>query len=187
MQSLRTMLPEICDILGITLAHAYERQRVLVKAGVLRARPGRGPGSGVPGTAQNLVTLLIALLLGDLREHPISTVKAITSAKPVHRCAFHGEARFGEVMTAILEADPLALGIARNPTAIWIERDSVEAVIQYERIDKSKSTFGDRYRVIYRTQQSAQRARLHVQAMLDREALPMIRRVLANANDGEAT
>jgi hypothetical protein len=59
----------------------YERQRILVRFGLLPSREGRGPGSGVPLTADTLATFLIGLLATDnLREVPIRTSQ-LCSAK----------------------------------------------------------------------------------------------------------
>ena len=59
MSSLKTSLHSLSPILGMTPAAIYERQRALVRLGALRALPGKGPGSGVELTAQNLATLVI--------------------------------------------------------------------------------------------------------------------------------
>lgn len=60
----------------------YERQRVLVRVGLLPVRKGRGPGSGVPLTADTLATFLIGLLATDnLREIPTRTSQ-LCSATP---------------------------------------------------------------------------------------------------------
>jgi len=46
-------------------AALYERQRVLVRLGVLTERKGRGPGSGVKLTAESLAALLTSVLITD--------------------------------------------------------------------------------------------------------------------------
>jgi hypothetical protein len=61
----------------------YERQRELVRCGLLPVRGGRGPGSGVPLTAETLATFLIGLLATDgLADVGIKT-KQLCDAKPM--------------------------------------------------------------------------------------------------------
>jgi hypothetical protein len=65
MASLKSFLYGVAPILKTTGAALYERQRVLVNLGALEATPGRGPGSGVPLTAENFAVILISLLATD--------------------------------------------------------------------------------------------------------------------------
>lgn len=65
MSSLKLFLPSLEQPLMTDAVTLYERQRVLVKDGVLRASAGRGPGSGVRLTANNLAILLISVLASD--------------------------------------------------------------------------------------------------------------------------
>ena len=73
MSSLKTFLYEIANNLQVSPASLYERQRELVRHGLLPVREGRGPGSGVPLTPGTLATFLIGLLgtdsLTDLAKH----------------------------------------------------------------------------------------------------------------------
>jgi hypothetical protein len=62
MAGLKSFLYGIAPILGISPAALYERQRLLVNLGLLKTTAGRGPGSGVPFTAENFAALLISLL-----------------------------------------------------------------------------------------------------------------------------
>lgn len=59
----------------------YERQRELVRCGLLHSVPGRGPGSGVPLNADTLATFLISVLasdkLSDLGERTAALCKAV--------------------------------------------------------------------------------------------------------------
>ena len=62
MISLKSRLPSLAARLNMSPAALYERQRALVRAELLKVRPGRGPGSGVPLTAASLATLLISVV-----------------------------------------------------------------------------------------------------------------------------
>jgi hypothetical protein len=65
MSSLKSFLPWIADAAEISVDSLYERQRELVRHGLLPVRSGRGPGSGVPLTADTLAIFLIGLLSTD--------------------------------------------------------------------------------------------------------------------------
>jgi hypothetical protein len=66
MMGLKTYLPQIAPLLGMSAEMAYERQRALVREGMLKLRPGRGPGSGVSADEDSLAVLLISILSHDL-------------------------------------------------------------------------------------------------------------------------
>jgi hypothetical protein len=65
MAGLKTFLGRLSPLLGVTPAALYERQRVLVDIGLIKTRGGRGPGSGVPFTAENVAALVISILATD--------------------------------------------------------------------------------------------------------------------------
>lgn len=62
MAGLKSFLYGVSPILGVSPLALYERQRALVTLGVLKAAEGRGPGSGVPLTAENVAAIVISLL-----------------------------------------------------------------------------------------------------------------------------
>jgi hypothetical protein len=65
MASLKSFLYGAAPILGTTGAALYERQRALVNLGILEVIPGRGPGSGVPLTPDNIAAVIISLLAAE--------------------------------------------------------------------------------------------------------------------------
>lgn len=62
MIGLKTFIPDLANVLGVSDLALYERQRVLVRDGLLANTKGRGPGSGVRFTSETVATLLIAIL-----------------------------------------------------------------------------------------------------------------------------
>jgi hypothetical protein len=80
MSSLKSFLYGVAPIIGITPNALYERQRALVKLGLLTAAPGRGPGSGVPLTAENIAAVVISVLaaenLSDVDDRVVDLCKA---------------------------------------------------------------------------------------------------------------
>jgi hypothetical protein len=55
---LKTVCQRIAAVYGVDVSRLYERQRKLVAEGLLVTRDGRGPGSGVECSPENLAILL---------------------------------------------------------------------------------------------------------------------------------
>jgi len=83
MASLKSFLYDIADFWGVSPASLYERQRELVRGELLQAVPGRGPGSGVPLTAENFAVFLIGLLATDGLTDLIEHTRALCAASPL--------------------------------------------------------------------------------------------------------
>jgi hypothetical protein len=82
MASLKAFLDGVAPILGLTPAALYERQRALVRLGVLTAIEGRGRGSGVPFTADNFAAVLISVLATDNLTEVDETIVGLCNAPP---------------------------------------------------------------------------------------------------------
>jgi hypothetical protein len=82
MASLKSFLQGVAPILGVSLATLYERQRALVRLGVLPPSTGAGPGSGVPFTAENFAAILISLLASDSLSDVDQSMVALFRARP---------------------------------------------------------------------------------------------------------
>jgi hypothetical protein len=82
MASLKSFLQGVAPILGVSLATLYERQRALVRLGVLPPPTGAGPGSGLPFTAENFAAILISLLASDSLSDVDQSMVALFKAKP---------------------------------------------------------------------------------------------------------
>jgi hypothetical protein len=112
MASLRAFLNGLAPILGMTGATLYERQRVLTTLGVLEAAPGRGPGSGVPLTADGVAAVIISLLATDALSEVDQRVVALCNAVfvPDHRPWHHhkGNPTFKAELGRALSGQPLA-------------------------------------------------------------------------------
>jgi hypothetical protein len=64
-RSIKTIMPQLEVTLQMPGTMIYERQRALVKAGLVETRPGRGPGSGVEASPKNLALLLLAIMASE--------------------------------------------------------------------------------------------------------------------------
>src|ERR1700686_3926052 len=60
-KSLQGCLPDIADVLNANRTTLYERQRALVREGLLEALPGHGRGSGVRATPESIAMLTIGM------------------------------------------------------------------------------------------------------------------------------
>jgi len=85
MASLKSFLYGMAPILGMTGAALYERQRVLISLGALEATPGRGPGSGVPLTADNVAAVLISVLAAENPSEIDKEIVNLCKARPSPR------------------------------------------------------------------------------------------------------
>jgi hypothetical protein len=130
--SLKGLIPLLAKGVGMTPAALYERQRALVRAGLLQTKPGRGPGSGVRATPETVAMLLISILAtGNLSETEERS-KAIADLKSEpNRCPITGKKTFGSALTAVLASEELS----KRLRWIDVERSgsAVGAVLAFRR------------------------------------------------------
>ena len=108
MASLKTAIPELAGALDMKPASIYERQRALVRAGLLKMRPGRGPGSGVLATPESFAMLLISLTVPSLSEVARQTKIVAALKSETKRCPLTGKGTFASALTAVLRSEELA-------------------------------------------------------------------------------
>ena len=102
--------------LNMTPAALYERQRALVRAGLIKGEEGRGPGSGVRATPHSVAMLLIAVLAADsLSEIEESTKRFAGLKSGSGICPITGKKTFVSAVAAIL-ASPQLSGAAHTIT-----------------------------------------------------------------------
>jgi hypothetical protein len=83
MSSLKLFIPKLALALEANTHTLYERQRVLVREGLLPSVDGRGPGSGVRLTPTTVAVLLISYLATDaLAESGLAT-RALAQARRI--------------------------------------------------------------------------------------------------------
>ena len=108
MIGLKTYLPQIAPLLGMSAEMAYERQRALVREGILKPRPGRGPGSGVSADEDSLAVLLISILSHDLlTETPVTNFYCELRSSQ-KKCPITGAKTFRKALSSLL-ANPVLL------------------------------------------------------------------------------
>ena len=106
MSSLKAFLPQLADVIGSTPAALYERQRALVRHGVLQPLVGRGPGSGVELSADAIAALLISVgAASSLSEVDSRITKYCEAQSAIGKCLFTNQKRLRGALTVIL-TDP---------------------------------------------------------------------------------
>lgn len=131
MASLKSFLPQLAKIIGTTPDALYSRQRALTDLGLLEAKKGRGPGSGVALTGESVGSVLIALLAADTLQDTDERVARTCKARPKEKvCPFTGAKSFQEAVGAILASPEMM----KSFSGFSISRDSV-AYIGYGRPD----------------------------------------------------
>jgi hypothetical protein len=166
MTSLKALLPELAEIFDSTPAALYERQRQLIRLGLLKKLTGgRGPGSGVPLTVDNLAPLIIALAATDNLSDTDQRVGKLCDASPLFKatCPLTGAKTFKSALAQIFGSTE----IARQVSAVFVNRTELYAHIQYRRGRVTKhSEFH-----WYRSPQTAPSVPIMTQAHIDGKAI----------------
>lgn len=117
MSSLKSFLYAISPLLGVSFAALYERQRALVKLELLSVEPGRGPGSGVPLSADNVAAMIICVLATDGLSEVDQRVIELCKATPNIHTAMErmvwtksGKPTFRSEVARLLAGEPLQSG-----------------------------------------------------------------------------
>lgn len=129
MASLKGYTVGLARLIGTTPDALYERQRALVRAGLLNLGEGRGPGSGVRTTGQSVALLLIAVLATDSLGETEARAHAIGESHPPagRRCPCTGMKSFLDALAAAL----VSTGKARAIIEIKVSRTADRAEIRY--------------------------------------------------------
>jgi hypothetical protein len=143
MISLKTYIPNLAYALNLTPAALYERQRVLVREGMLAGSAGYGPGTGVKATPSSVALLIIAALATDsLSEIESGSVTKLASAKSFDgSCALTGAKDFKQALTDILTDSE----IAERISSIVVVRSVAKATVYYRKQGRQRielSEFG---------------------------------------------
>jgi len=155
--SLKGVIQGIAKAVETTPAALYERQRALVRAGLLQSKPGRGPGSGVRATPESVAMLLISILAtGNLseteeRSRVIADLKSETKS-----CPLTGKKTFAAALTAVLASEELSkrlswIDVQRSGSAVGASlafRRPPEEIITDEDYDEMRKSHEHRLTVL---------------------------------------
>ena len=135
--SLKAYAPFLARRLGTTPAALYERQRALVRDGILGHVEGRGPGSGVQVGPYQVALLLVAVLATDSLSETGDKVRVLATAKSIAKgaiCPLTGESTFVEAVARVLD---MTRDYWRNTVSIAVRRTTGSGSITYS--DKLRS------------------------------------------------
>jgi hypothetical protein len=129
MASLKAYLPKLAPLLGTTPDALYERQRALVRAGLLDLGDSRGPGSGVRVSASSVALLLLSVLASERLGESEERVGALAAAVPAGRktCPYTRAKTFGDALAHILSA----AGEAARVSHVTVSRTADKAEVGY--------------------------------------------------------
>ena len=126
MAGLKSFLYGVAPILGVTGAVLYERQRALVSLGVLKAAKGRGPGSGVPLTAENVAAVIISVLvtdnLAEVDERVVNLINAPPRTKDRNQWIKAGRPTFCTGVAAVLSGGARSWPLEHSVGEIRVDR-----------------------------------------------------------------
>ncbi|MGE0522042.1 MAG: hypothetical protein AB7O60_03275 [Variibacter sp.] len=130
---LKTFLPVLSPLLGHSPSALYERQRALVRLGIIPEGAGRGPGSGVRATPDTVAMLIVSVLITDSLSEVDGRVLELASCPFVTRrkraaCALTGAQTFVGAIAAVL-ADPELGG---RTSSIKVSRQAKNGWLYYK-------------------------------------------------------
>ena len=108
MISLASIVPSMADILGEKPTTLIERQRALVRAGILKSLPGRGRGAGVIASPESVAILIISLLASTTLADAPDCTSALLKAGTLRECPLTGEMRFGNALASVLSSPAIS-------------------------------------------------------------------------------
>jgi hypothetical protein len=121
---------------GLSEFALYERQRALVRAGLLRLQGGRGPGGGIPATSRNVAIWLLGVLTAEAYAQVGATknLKELLRQKGV--CPLTGASNPLGAVEALLTSppdmrSPLALICVTNSASMFLADKRGGRIVQW--------------------------------------------------------
>jgi hypothetical protein len=110
MTSLKKYEERLAVLMSTTHAALYERQRRLLRLGLLKAPDKTGPGGGIRATPETVAALLLSILVTDSWSEVDEVVGRFWRIKPNNpgRCPITNATSFGAALTRILSDPELA-------------------------------------------------------------------------------
>jgi hypothetical protein len=125
-KSLQGCLPALAEVLNVNRTTLYERQRALVREGLLEALPGHGRGSGVRATPESVAMLTIGMLasvnLADVGPLARSFSEAGSMA---WKCPLTGGKTFRAALSRIFADESLAKRVSGISVQVNVGRAAI--------------------------------------------------------------
>jgi hypothetical protein len=133
MASLTSFLPSLVPLLGMTQAAIYERQRALVRLGLLPKPSGRGRGSGAQATPRSAALICMSVMATDNLSEMDDRIAQLAGAKistwrKSKRCGLTGAETFLDALDAIVGSPTLA----ERVLSVHVERQPLESSIHWK-------------------------------------------------------
>jgi hypothetical protein len=167
---LKAYLPRLAEIVGSTPASLYERQRALVRLGLLSAQPGRGPGTGVKLSADSLAVMIISILATENLSDIDKRVVRLCNARPTPEstCKVTGARTLRQAVTTLFSSPAFSREGDRN-IGVAVHRPRSARIMFFERGTESRSTLFEAA-----SDRSNRRAMIHTTAQADSDLIRII-------------
>ena len=143
MFSLKAYIPTLAQYLSVSPDALYEKQRTLIRSGLLVPVAGRGPGSGVKVSPVAVSLLTMSVLSTEGLADIDPSVRRLGSARAEKSaCSLSGSIEFGQALEIILAQTSMA----RRITSINVDRPSLQALVNFQSENRKKqmySKFGE--------------------------------------------
>jgi hypothetical protein len=182
MASLKAFLPQFSKQVGLSVDALYERQRALVRLGLMES-VGRGPGGGTPARAETVAQLLTALLLVDGPSELDAGRFARTFKAPLQDrkrpiCGLTKQKSFGAAVTCVLNET----AIARKVNLVTLNRKTLRASLSWWRGSSRERTGHSSFDW---KEEEADWGGLFVRAVMDGDVLCAVAIALSRENSDE--
>jgi hypothetical protein len=128
--SLKGFTPTLGKAVGMSATAVYERQRALVRGGLLQVKSGKASGSGVRLTEESLALLLVALLATDNLSRTKECTRTFANLKSIaRRCPFTDQATFITALSTVLSSTDLS----KRCRGVLVSRTGPSGCIFYEK------------------------------------------------------
>jgi hypothetical protein len=112
MISLKAYCENLAPLLGLSPAALYERQRALIRIGVL-PEPTKGRGHGLAATAETVAVLICAVMITDNLSDTDARVHQLGRARSRSRCQLTKKAFFVDALAAVFASREHASRVSR--------------------------------------------------------------------------
>ncbi|MBR0871395.1 hypothetical protein JQ633_13590 [Bradyrhizobium tropiciagri] len=113
MFSLKSYAPTLAHYLKLSPNALYERQRALIRSGLLVTIQGRGPGSGVKVSVPSVALLILSVLGTESLAEIDPVVRQLGTARANEKsCPLTGSIEFGQALEIVLAQTSTARRIA---------------------------------------------------------------------------
>jgi hypothetical protein len=128
-KSLQGCLPVLAEVLHANRTTLYERQRALVREGLLEALPGHGRGSGVRATPESIAVLTIGMLASVNLADVGPLARSFSGAGSIaSKCPLTGAKTFRAALSRIFSDD----SIAKRVNGITVRVNAGHAAIGFD-------------------------------------------------------